>query len=627
VNIFYINGDEVGKSLEYIGTNLPDGAHNIIYPAWELSSYPEEWARQLDRFDEIWAQSKFTEKSIAGAVSKPVIHMPLPCEVKVSSFLGRRYFGIIENAYVFLFYFDFTSHIERKNPFAVLEAFERLCTKLPDRDCRLVIKMTHSNQMVEDFQRFMSVLSSNQFRERITVIDRILSDNEVKNLVRCSDCFISLHRSEGFGRGLTEAMYMGKPVIGTGYSGNMDFMTKENSCLVQFELNPVEDGAYPHAEDQEWAEPDIDHAVQYMKMLVEDPDYGRMLGRRASRDIRTYFGYRAVGIRYISRIMELGSERSLKFITGRSHSTHPEGGQHRKKDSIPDGPSQFVNYDEILSQIEFRILDASPDEVPQIFKDVPLDIFGQLTLQEQDQYPNIREFLPSMPTEEIQLNWTGASGETLLKQSIAFVESVVEYTKSEMNVEYLSNLKLLDFGSGWGRLLRLFYKYVPTFNLYAVDAWETSLEHYKQSNLKGEILQINEICEEIPFETNFDLIISFSVFTHLSRRSSQAAINAMRRSINDDGLLILTVRPKEFIPFFLAQNEIVASAKELDKRYEDEGFVFFPHNREPFDDDITYGDTFISVDYIEKNWRGWRILESRVNPIDPYQKLIVLKPK
>jgi glycosyltransferase involved in cell wall biosynthesis len=304
VNIFHVNGDEVEQSLQHIGNDLPAGAYNIIYPAWELSVYPSEWARQLERFDEIWAPSKFTKVSIADAVSRPVIHMPLACEVRVSTFLSRRFFGIPESSYVFLFFFDFTSYVERKNPFAVLEAFERLCMKLPDGDFRLVIKSSHSHYKEEDFQRFEAALNTNQFRERIDIIDRTLRDNEVKNLIRCSDCFISLHRSEGFGRGLTEAMYLGKPVIGTGYSGNMDFMNKENSCLVEFELVPVQIGDYPHAEGQVWAEPDLDHAVWFMNKLLQDHDYGRAIGEKAGRDVRVNFSYRASGLRFTRRIAE-----------------------------------------------------------------------------------------------------------------------------------------------------------------------------------------------------------------------------------------------------------------------------------------------------------------------------------
>ena len=129
----------------------------------------------------------------------------------------------------------------------------------------------------------------------------------MKNLVRCCDCFVSLHRSEGFGRGMAEAMYLGKPVIGTGYSGNLDFMNEENACLVRYKLKDVEEGQYPYGEGQVWAEPDMDHAMYLMQKLLADRDYGRKLGSVASRHMRQFFSYRAIGLRYQGRIESIRS--------------------------------------------------------------------------------------------------------------------------------------------------------------------------------------------------------------------------------------------------------------------------------------------------------------------------------
>jgi glycosyltransferase involved in cell wall biosynthesis len=135
-----------------------------------------------------------------------------------------------------------------------------------------------------------------------------MQEVEVHNLIRCCDAFVSLHRSEGFGLGLAEAMYLGLPVIGTGYSGNMDFMTTENSMPIGYELVPVPLGAYPHAEGQHWAEPDLDEAESRMIGLLDNPESGRMLGSWASRSIRTGFSYRASGLRIVQRLIEYNGE-------------------------------------------------------------------------------------------------------------------------------------------------------------------------------------------------------------------------------------------------------------------------------------------------------------------------------
>jgi len=314
INLFHINGDEVEQTLGHIGNELQSGAYNIIYPTWELSIYPSEWTEQLARFDEIWAPSKFVFDSISKAVSKLVFHMPLATEVRINSFLGRRHFGLPESAYLFLFYFDFRSWVDRKNPFAALEAFERVYAARPGENIRFIIKLNRSGEsslQEEGFPRFMKAIEQSKHADSVIILDKILTDNEMKNLVRCCDCFVSLHRSEGYGRGLAEAMFLGKPVIATGYSGNLDFMNETNSCLVRYKLIDVEEGQYPYARGQVWAEPDIDHAVDYMLKLLDERDYGRKLGDVASRHVRTYFSYRAIGLKYKNRLEEIFHKRNI----------------------------------------------------------------------------------------------------------------------------------------------------------------------------------------------------------------------------------------------------------------------------------------------------------------------------
>jgi glycosyltransferase involved in cell wall biosynthesis len=136
-------------------------------------------------------------------------------------------------------------------------------------------------------------------------MDRVLTDRETKSLIKLCDCFLSLHRSEGFGRGLAEAMYLGKPVIATGYSGNLDFTNEHNSCLVDYRLIPVRDHEYPFASGQKWADPDIEHAVWFMKRVVNEPQYAQTLGRHAAGFIKTYHSPSAVGAKYRARLAAL----------------------------------------------------------------------------------------------------------------------------------------------------------------------------------------------------------------------------------------------------------------------------------------------------------------------------------
>ena len=304
VGLFHLNGDEVEQALATLQVRFGGvPAYRIVYPAWELSNYPQEWARQLERFDEVWAPSRFTADALAAVVARPIVHMPEACEVVLSSLMNRRWFGIPEASYVFMFFYDVRSYAARKNPQAVIAAFRRLLDARPYAATTLVIKVNGGELAPESVKQLRE--SAADLRERAVLIDRTLTDNQVKNLVRLSDCFVSLHRAEGFGRGLCEAMALGKPVIGTGYSGNLDFMTPETSCLVDYRLVPVGEGQYPHWQDQVWAEPDVDQAARFMRHLLDDPTAGAELGRRASLRIRTEFSYRAAGRRYSDRLREL----------------------------------------------------------------------------------------------------------------------------------------------------------------------------------------------------------------------------------------------------------------------------------------------------------------------------------
>lgn len=303
VSVFVLNGDERDQAFRHLGDDLAGSGYKAVYPFWELSRYPEPWARELEHYDEVWAPSRFARDAYAAAVRRPVHHLPLPCHPILTRQFSRRYFGISETAYVFVFFFDFTSYIERKNPFALLSAFERLRAARPWADAQLVLKVNNKDADPAAFARFRAAIAP--FERDTVLVDRLLTDDEVKSLVRAGDAFVSLHRSEGFGLGLAEAMYFEKPVVATAYSGNMDFMTADTALLVGHGLVPVGEGQYPHAAGQVWAEPDVDEAARHMIALVDDPARGRALGARASAHVRTHFSLRAAGLRYAARIDEV----------------------------------------------------------------------------------------------------------------------------------------------------------------------------------------------------------------------------------------------------------------------------------------------------------------------------------
>ncbi len=592
INIFFINGDMVEDSVRQLGGDLPRGAYNVIYPMWELNKYPNSWAEQLDRFDEVWAPSRFTYESLKSAVSKPVTHMPLPGEITLSSFLGRRYFKIPESSLAFLFLFDFTSYIERKNPFSVVRAFEKLCEYLPNSDVCLVLKVMSGGSRKADYDVFRSYIA--RCDSRLLVIDKVLTDNETNNLLRCSDCFISLHRSEGFGLGMITAMYLGKPVVATCYSGNLDFMTHENSCLVRYDLCDVRQGAYPFSDGQVWAEPDVPHAVDHMVKLVSDPDYARELGERASRDIRVNFSYRAIGLRYLSRINEIMSEGG-----GLLHSA-------RRMVSGFRGLHQST-LDEILADG----VDGRP--LKQLFGGVSDDFwFWLFTQGYRDNEDRLRKILPSLPGEHVQIRFTRSAGDTTLREAFSFYQLVKKIVR-KYGREPLETI--LDFGCGWGRTIRYFLREVEPRNLWGIDCFPEMIEICKRTNPWCRFEAVQPFPPTSVVADTFDVVYAYSVFSHLSERAHLEWLAEFKRILRPGGLLIATTWPRDYIltcAELRAQRDRrywVQGAKasfvdteEALARYDHGEFLHEPVGGGDVLDPSFFGETCIPKGYVLNRW-------------------------
>jgi glycosyltransferase involved in cell wall biosynthesis len=304
INIFVANVDEVTLLRNVFG-NLPSNSHNILYPTWELSTCPDHWRAEISDFDELWVPSKFVGDAFRGVYENEITIIPYPVDVKFNCLLNRSYFGLPDSSYVFLFPFDFRSYIQRKNPFAFLRVLEQVFKDHPYKDIFLVVKAigeTSSASAIENYSKLECAINNRIFRNRVRLIKGFLSENEKNNLIRNSDCLVSLHRSEGFGLSLAEAMLLGKPVIATGYSGNIDFMNETNSLIVNYELIPVAENDYPEAAGQVWAEPDENQAIEHINRLLESPQLGEEIGSQANLDIRLKLSYLAIGNLMVERI-------------------------------------------------------------------------------------------------------------------------------------------------------------------------------------------------------------------------------------------------------------------------------------------------------------------------------------
>ena len=306
IRIFHVNGDEIDnvrKAITESGRRFEDGI-NVIVPAWELPKYPKVWASRLRDFDEIWALSRFIQGSLATAGIKSHL-VGQSVEPPPEPRLPRRHFGIRESAFVLLNFFDLSSYATRKNPEAVVALAARLRAKHPTADIQLVLKAKQGEQGAQAWaQDFIAARPE----ANIHIIDQPLDTVGVTSLIAACDCFVSLHRSEGFGRGLGEAMALGRLALGTNWSGNTDFLTPENGLPVNFSLKKVKKDQYPYWQNQIWAEPDLDHAEALITHAIENPVHTRQLTQTAQSQIRQSHGNRAIGLQIQTRLDSLASK-------------------------------------------------------------------------------------------------------------------------------------------------------------------------------------------------------------------------------------------------------------------------------------------------------------------------------
>jgi glycosyltransferase involved in cell wall biosynthesis len=297
VNLLHVNADQMPVARRVLGEAFFAGRYNIGYWHWELPELPEEWLPSFRLVDEVWVPTRFVQDAVAARSPVPVIRIPHAVHFSPDAGARRADLGLPAGDFLFLTLYDTFSIQARKNPWGAVEAFRKA---FPDpRGVKLVVKVNNGSQAPDEVRALRAV---EREYPGLVVLDRTLSRQEVYNLESLCDCLVSLHRSEGFGLCLAEAMFLGKPVIATDWSGNRDFMTADNSCPVRCRVVPLEHDYPPYRRDQVWAEPDVEHAAWYMGRVVAEPAWARRLGEAARQTLRTEFSPEAVGRRYWERL-------------------------------------------------------------------------------------------------------------------------------------------------------------------------------------------------------------------------------------------------------------------------------------------------------------------------------------
>ena len=300
VNVIHVNADGLPSFVSASGTKFLRGKYNIGFWMWELPELPPVLLASFAYLDEVWVASRYCLEAISSVSSVPVVKIPLalPGGGLVTKNVGRDYFGLPEGVVIFLFMFDVHSVVARKNPSGLITAFKRAFGR--EDDVRLVLKLVHGDRKIR------KALSDEAADSRVVVIDRVMERAEINSLIQVSDCYVSLHRSEGFGMTMAEAMALGKPVVATAYSANVDFMTPNNSFLVGYELVQLEKDYGPYPRGSVWADPDLGHASGLMRHVYENREHAREVAQRGSRDIWRYLSPEAVGERIVRRLELIG---------------------------------------------------------------------------------------------------------------------------------------------------------------------------------------------------------------------------------------------------------------------------------------------------------------------------------
>ena len=300
INLIVVNADQSDIFYKKVGPKYFENKYNIGVWFWELSDFPKEWNSSVKYYDEIWVASNFVANSIAKFSPVPVIKITCPIEIDELKFVENRLkFNLKEDDFIFLFIFDFLSVFERKNPLEVIEAFKNAFSE--EENAVLVIKSINGSKSPSDNKKLQQACK----RKNIILFDEHMDRDEIYSLLASSDCYVSLHRSEGHGFTIAEAMYAKKPVIATSYGGNTDFMNVNNSLPVKYKLEKLDRDHGAYRKGSIWADPDLQHASSLMRYVFENTEDAKKMGINACINVKNQLSYLKTGNEILERIKNI----------------------------------------------------------------------------------------------------------------------------------------------------------------------------------------------------------------------------------------------------------------------------------------------------------------------------------
>ncbi len=305
INVIYINIDKWAKELPSLPCEILSGRYNVAYWAWELETIPAKWKPCLQTVDEVWMLSEFSCNSLRKYTDKAVVKIPPYINIHVPVKYDRKHFALPEECFLFLTMLDVRSISERKNPQGVIRAFKTaFSAEEANRDkIGLILKIGHvdGEKVIERYRKELKDYTYIYF------ITDSLRREEVESLIAQSDVLVSLHRSEGFGLPVAEAMYLGTPVITTGWSATTEFTDSGNACVVDYDMIILEKQIGNYEKGNRWADADIGQAAEYMRRLWQEPQYYSEHKERAMSFVREHFNEKMIGKMIAGRINEIGN--------------------------------------------------------------------------------------------------------------------------------------------------------------------------------------------------------------------------------------------------------------------------------------------------------------------------------
>jgi glycosyltransferase involved in cell wall biosynthesis len=297
VTVLWCNPDRYGIDVDPV--TVP--GRRVGRWAWELPALPDEWIAAAGWFDEIWTPSRFVADAIRAAVDLPVSVIPMPIERDLAPPVHRERWGVAPDRRLFLYMFDYHSTTARKNPLGTMKAFARAFPD--DAEATLIIKTINAADAPAAHAELEAVAAAHP---AIRIADLVVSGAERSALLAGCDCYVSLHRSEGFGMTIAEAMAHGRPVIATRFGGNTEYMSSRTGYLVRWTPTRVGEGASPYPADGQWADPDLEHAASLMRAVVARPAAAAARGRLGARRIARSHDPVAVGRAIERRLARMG---------------------------------------------------------------------------------------------------------------------------------------------------------------------------------------------------------------------------------------------------------------------------------------------------------------------------------